>query len=90
MSRWSALVRAGHRLREIARLAVESGLFPLFEAENGEITGRYQLRRRVPVEEYLKPQRRFAHLFGKEPDVQTIASIQAIADRNVRTFGLTD
>ena len=73
---------------KIARLAVESGLFPLFEAEDGEITGRHPLRRRVPVEEYLRPQRRFAHLFGKEPDVQTIASIQAIADRNVRTFGL--
>src|SRR6186713_668976 len=72
----------------IARLAVESGLFPLFEAEDGEITGRYQLRRRVPVEEYLKPQRRFAHLFGKVPDVHTIAAIQAIADRNVRRFGL--
>ena len=42
----------------------------------------------VPVEEYLRPQRRFAHLFGKEPDVRTIAAIQAIADRNVRTFGL--
>jgi pyruvate ferredoxin oxidoreductase beta subunit len=73
---------------KIARLAVESGLFPLFEAENGEITDRHQLRRRVPVEEYLKPQRRFAHLFGKETDVKTIAAIQAIADRNVRTFGL--
>ena len=73
---------------KIARLAVESGLFPLFEAENGEITGRHQLRRRVAVEEYLKTQRRFAHLFGKEPDVQTIAAIQGIADRNVRTFGL--
>ena len=74
---------------KIARLAVESGLFPLFEAEDGEITERYKLRRRVPVEEYLKTQRRFAHLFGKEPDVHTIALIQAIADRNVRTFGLT-
>jgi pyruvate ferredoxin oxidoreductase beta subunit len=73
---------------KIARLAVESGLFPLFEAENGEITGRYKLRRRVPVEDYLKPQRRFAHLFGKSPDVQTIAAIQAIAERNVRMFGL--
>lgn len=72
----------------IARLAVESGLFPLIEAEQGEITGRYHLRKRVPVEEYLKLQRRFAHLFGAKGDAQTIASIQAIADRNVRLFGL--
>ena len=75
---------------KIARLAVESGLFPLFEAEDGEITGRHQVRRRVPVEEYLKPQRRFAHLFGTEPDVHTIALIQGIADRNIRMFGLAD
>jgi len=72
----------------IARLAVESGLFPLFEAEQGEVTGRYQLRRRVPVEEYLRLQRRFAHLFGSTPDAKTVAAIQAMADRNIRTFGL--
>ncbi len=72
----------------VARLAVESGLFPLFEAEHGEITGRYRLRRRVPVVEYLKLQKRFAHLFGKQPDVATLGRIQAIADRNVRFFGL--
>ena len=73
---------------KVARMAVESGLFPLIEAAHGEITSRYVLRRRVPVEEYLKLQRRFAHLFGKEPDVATIAAIQATADRNVRIFGL--
>ena len=72
----------------VARLAVESGLFPLIEAENGEITGRYKLRRRVPVTEYLKLQKRFAHLFGETPDARTIASIQAIAERNIRRFGL--
>ncbi len=75
---------------KVARLAVESGLFPLFEAENGEITSRYRLRRRVPVDDYLKLQRRFAHLFGGEPDVATIAAIQAIADRNIGKFGLAD
>jgi pyruvate ferredoxin oxidoreductase beta subunit len=73
---------------KVARMAVESGLFPLFEARDGEITARYTLRRRVPVEEYLRLQRRFAHLFGKEPDVETIARIQAIAERNIRYFGL--
>ena len=73
---------------KVARMAVESGLFPLFEAHGGEITARYTLRRRVPVSEYLKLQRRFAHLFGKEPDAATIDAIQAIADRNIRMFGL--
>ena len=73
---------------KVARMAVESGLFPLFEAEHGEVTSRYTLRRRVPVEDYLKLQRRFAHLFGAQPDVETIAMIQATADKNIRVFGL--
>jgi pyruvate ferredoxin oxidoreductase beta subunit len=72
----------------IARLAVESGLFPLFEAHHGEITARTTIRNKVPVSEYLKLQKRFAHLFGDRPDVPRIASIQAIADRNIAEFGL--
>jgi pyruvate ferredoxin oxidoreductase beta subunit len=73
---------------KVARMAVESGLFPLFEAAYGEVTSRYLLRRRVPVEDYLSMQKRFAHLFGKQRDAESIARIQAIADRNVRVFGL--
>ena len=73
---------------KLARLVVESGLFPLFEAEHGEVTGVYKIRKPVPVEEYLKPQRRFAHLFGKEPAAATIARLQALADRNISRFGL--
>ena len=73
---------------KLARLVVESGLFPLFEAEHGEVTGVYKIRKPVPVEEYLKPQRRFAHLFGNAPATKTIAQLQAAADRNIRRFGL--
>jgi pyruvate ferredoxin oxidoreductase beta subunit len=75
---------------KIARMAVESGLFPLFEAVDGEISGRTKIRRKVPVEEYLKLQKRFAHLFGKEPDTARLARIQATADRNIAKFGLLD
>ena len=75
---------------KVARAAVETGLFPLFEAENGEVTGRTPIRRRVPVEEYLKPQKRFAHLFSPKRDEARLAQIQAIADRNISTFGLLD
>ena len=73
---------------KVARLAVETGLFPLFEAENGEITGSTTIRHRVPVEEYLKLQKRFAHLFGTPPDHIRLAVIQAVADRNIARFGL--
>jgi pyruvate ferredoxin oxidoreductase beta subunit len=72
----------------IARLAKETGLFPVFEAEHGEITTVSKIRRPLPVEEYLRAQRRFAHLFGDPPRTDVIARIQARADRNIRRFGL--
>lgn len=72
----------------IARLAVETGLFPLFEAEFGTVTDRTRIRRLTPVEEYLKLQKRFAHLFAANAGAGTIAAIQRIADRNIQEFGL--
>ncbi|WP_163507172.1 thiamine pyrophosphate-dependent enzyme [Fodinicola acaciae] len=78
---------AEHTVR-VARLAVESGLFPVFEAKHGEITDVTRIRRQVPVEDYLKLQGRYAHLFKPQPRTNTIARIQAIADRNIRRFGL--
>ena len=75
---------------KLARLAIESGLFPVFEAEHGEVTGRRPIRRRVAVEEYLKPQKRFAHLFAPQRDEETIARIQAIAERNIARLGLLE
>jgi len=75
---------------KLSRMAVESGVFPVFEAERGEVTGVRKIRHQIPIEDYLRPQRRFAHLFGKHPDVATIALLQARADRNIRRFGLLD
>ena len=76
---------------KVARLAVESGLFPLFEAEHGEVTKVGKIRRLVAVEDYLKIQRRFAHLFRKDAkDEKSIAAIQAMADHNIARFGLID
>ncbi len=75
----------------LARLAHETGIFPVFEAEYGEVTSSVPLRHRTAVEEYLRPQKRFAHLFDKSgavtsPDV--VARIQALADRNIRRYSL--
>ena len=74
----------------ISRLAKETGLFPVFEAEHGEVVSVSKIRRQLPVEEYLKPQKRFAHLFRDPPRVDVIARIQEIADRNIRRYGLAD
>jgi pyruvate ferredoxin oxidoreductase beta subunit len=74
----------------IARLAIECGLFPVFEALNGKITRVKKIRRHVPVSEYLKPQKRFAHLFGARGDAESLKRIQSIADHNIAEFGLID
>jgi pyruvate ferredoxin oxidoreductase beta subunit len=74
---------------KVARLATECGLFPLYEAEHGWVTYARTIRRRVPVEEYLKTQKRFAHLFRPGPEnVERIAALQRMADRNIETYDL--
>jgi len=72
---------------KVARMAIESGIFPLFEAEHGVVTDSYRIRRRVPVTEYLKLQKRFAHLF-KGGDQERIDSLQRMADHNIKRYNL--
>jgi pyruvate ferredoxin oxidoreductase beta subunit len=72
----------------LARLAVETGLFPVFEGAHGEVTAVTPIRRRRPVEDYLRPQRRYHHLFEPVRRDDVIARLQARADRNVQRFGL--
>jgi pyruvate ferredoxin oxidoreductase beta subunit len=72
----------------LARLVKETGLFPVFEAEQGEVVAVSPIRRQVPVEDYLRLQRRYAHLLGDPPRTDVIERIQARADRNIRRFGL--
>jgi pyruvate ferredoxin oxidoreductase beta subunit len=74
----------------IARLAKETGIFPVLEAEHGEVVSVSKIRRQVPVEDYLRPQRRYAHLFGDPPRTDVIERIQARADRNIERFGLLE
>jgi len=55
-------------LMEICKLAVESCVWPLYEVENGEWKLTYEPKKKLPVEDYLKPQGRFSHLFKKGND----------------------
>ncbi len=73
----------------VARLAKETGLFPVFEAEHGEVSAVAKIRRPRGVEEYLELQGRYAHLFKPTRREDVIARIQAIADRNIARYGLT-
>jgi pyruvate ferredoxin oxidoreductase beta subunit len=73
---------------KLARLAKETGLFPVFEAEYGEVTEVSKIREQRPVEDYLQLQKRYAHLFGAHPRPDIVERIQAEADRNIARYGL--
>ena len=73
---------------ELARLAQLTGLFPVFEAEYGEVVKVEKIRRKMPVEAYMKPQKRFAHLFAKNADPEVLQRMQHLADRNIARYGL--
>ncbi len=67
----------------IAKLAVETGLYPLVEFENGVKSAR-QIKPK-PVEEYLKTQARFKHLINNPEELKRV---QAVADSNIERYNL--
>jgi len=76
---------------EVAKLAVETGLWPLKEAINGDVVHTY-IPKRKPVDEYLKRQGRFRHLFEPVVQKETIDHIQRRVDgywERVRPEGKT-
>lgn len=77
-----------HLTIKVSKLAVQTGLFPLYEMEDGKVTKVMTLAKKTPVEEYLKLQGRFKHLFTRPGGEKEIAKIQAIADSNIEKLGL--
>jgi pyruvate ferredoxin oxidoreductase beta subunit len=73
---------------KICRLAKDTGLFPIYEIINGKMTNVRKIPAKVPVEEYLKLQGRFSHLFKKGGSKETIAEIQEIANQNIERYNL--
>jgi pyruvate ferredoxin oxidoreductase beta subunit len=73
---------------EVGKLAVETALWPMYEMENGELSNVRKVKNRKLVEDYLKSQGRFKHLFTMDGGKDEIAKIQAIADWNVKHYGL--
>jgi len=61
---------------EIGRLAVQTGIFPLYEIEDGQYKLSINLDSLKPVQEYMKLQGRFRHL-----SEETIKDIQDRVDR---------
>ena len=74
----------------LSKLVVETGIYPLIEYEDGKLAGVRKIGKKHPVEEYLRPQGRFKHLFDTEAGKQEIALIQATADANIERYGLIE
>ncbi len=72
---------------KLARMGVESGLVPLFEAEYGELTNATKIRYQIPVEDYLKSQRRFSHIL-KPANIDQLEKIRALAEKNIKRYQL--
>lgn len=75
---------------KIGRLAVETAIYPIYEMEDGKITNVKKIKERKPVEEYLKLQGRFQHLFEKEGGEEVIQELQRFADENAERLGLDE
>jgi pyruvate ferredoxin oxidoreductase beta subunit len=75
---------------EVARLAVQTGLFPLIELERGEVVGAMPLRAVRPVADYLKLQERFGHLFRGDDSRarEELEHLQALANHNIERYQL--
>jgi len=65
----------------MAKLAVDTGIFPLKEYIDGKVVHTRRPRKRVPVEKFLERQKRFRHLFVPEKRADLIARIQSNVDQ---------
>lgn len=65
---------------EVAKLAVETCFWPLYEVENGVYKVNYKPGKILPVVEFLKPQGRFKHLFAPK-NKKILEDIQQEVDR---------
>ncbi|MDI6891688.1 MAG: thiamine pyrophosphate-dependent enzyme [Actinomycetota bacterium] len=65
----------------VARLAVETCFWPLFEVEDGRWKLNYKPKEKKPLVEWLKPQGRFKHLFAPENE-HIIEEQQAKVDKD--------
>jgi pyruvate ferredoxin oxidoreductase beta subunit len=51
---------------ELAKIAVDTCVWPLYEVENGKYKLNYKPKEKKPILEWIKPQGRFRHLFKEE------------------------
>ncbi len=70
---------------KVAKLAAKTGLYPVLEYENAKLTNVMKVKDNpLKVDEYLKIQGRFKHLFKDKRGRKQIKYIQSIADENIK------
>jgi len=75
---------------EIGKLAVRTGIWPLKEYIDGKVTHTLVPAKRPPVEEYLRLQGRFSHLFKPRRNEGLLREIQSEVDAYWEGIGSTD
>ncbi len=73
---------------EVGKLAAQTGLYPLLEYEYGELKNTNKIKETVKVDEYLKMQGRFKHLFKNKKGLEQINKIQEIANKSIKKYNL--
>ena len=73
---------------EIGRRGVNCGLVPLFEMEKGTLTRVRRIKKTARLEDYLKVQGRFKHLFRDPPARDALATLRDIAAANIARYNL--
>ncbi|KLU62000.1 pyruvate synthase subunit PorB [Peptococcaceae bacterium CEB3] len=68
---------------EIGKLAVETGMFQLYELQDGQYKLTYRPKEQKPIEEYIRLQGRFSHL---QPE--HIQKLQEFANQRLKEVGL--
>ena len=66
-------------LMQINKLAADTCYWPLYEVVNGKYKITYKPAKKLPIEEFLKPQKRFRHMF-KPGNEWMIEDFQKIVD----------
>jgi pyruvate ferredoxin oxidoreductase beta subunit len=69
------------KAQRYSKLQVDCGLFPLKKSIYGKVTHTLSKPKWLPVEDFLRGQGRYAHLFHPVEQIQVIQSIQQDVDR---------
>jgi pyruvate ferredoxin oxidoreductase beta subunit len=77
-----------HLTLEMGRKAVSSGLFPLFEMEDGKLTKVKKIKQQTTVNDYFQGQKRYRHLLNDPAGQAVLDQVQKMANQNIETYGL--